>query len=62
MMPPSELLGEGREVRALGAAQPDVEHIDTAVRETALQRRRELRAREPDVVSDGHRFGFTNAA
>src|SRR6185437_1578233 len=47
-------LGKCCEIRALGPAQPDVEHISAAVHQAAFQRASELRAGESDVISDRH--------
>jgi hypothetical protein len=49
-----ELLGRGREVHALGAAEADVRDVDAAVRQAAHQRAGKLRAREADVAPDRH--------
>ncbi len=49
---------EGREVDLLGSAGADVDDVDARVRQPLANRRREIGAREADVVADRDHLGF----
>ena len=55
MMPPSSFSAKVAKYDAFRAPQADVEHVDAAVHQAALERGGELRAREADVVTDRDR-------